>query len=289
MEGGIVSFAFDASAGQAHFSIGGNEFAFGSPGRVQFEDAATAADGSFATLAGATSGGRISFTGTAFRTASAGRASIINGSRLPGSVSTGDDFGGATLFLAHSSAERAAITNAAGATAFGAQTVFRANSTAADAVIVNAGASAAPSQADVANIFLGKDKSLKGVDQAAWNPTKEKFYASGITLFDGTASAAQATLTAGGATSHGDVGGRVLFTAVSTAAQSTLVADGGSAGGSGGRLEFSGQASGGMARVVLNAGSDTASGGTLDLSGVNVWLPVGSIEGAATSAWARSR
>ena len=46
------------------------------------------------------------------------------------------------------------------------------------AVIVNAGASAAPSQADVANIFLGKDKSLKGVDQAAWNPTKEKFYAS---------------------------------------------------------------------------------------------------------------
>ena len=43
------------------------------------------------------------------------------------------------------------------------------------AVIVNAGASAAPSQADVANIFLGKDKSLKGVDQAAWNPTKEKF------------------------------------------------------------------------------------------------------------------
>ena len=41
----------------------------------------------------------------------------------------------------------------------------------------NAGASAAPSQADVANIFLGKDKSLKGVDQAAWNPTKEKFYA----------------------------------------------------------------------------------------------------------------
>ena len=45
------------------------------------------------------------------------------------------------------------------------------------AVIVNAGASAAPSQADAANIFLGKDKSLKGVDQAAWNPTKEKFYA----------------------------------------------------------------------------------------------------------------
>lgn len=45
------------------------------------------------------------------------------------------------------------------------------------AVIVNAGASAAPSKADVANIFLGKDKSLKGVDQADWNPTKEKFYA----------------------------------------------------------------------------------------------------------------
>lgn len=46
------------------------------------------------------------------------------------------------------------------------------------AVIVNAAASAAPSQADVANIFLGKNKSLKGVDQKDWNPTKEKFYAA---------------------------------------------------------------------------------------------------------------
>lgn len=46
------------------------------------------------------------------------------------------------------------------------------------AVIVNAGASAAPSQSDVANIFLGKNKSLKGVDQKDWNPTKEKFYSA---------------------------------------------------------------------------------------------------------------
>ncbi|WP_374981110.1 phosphate ABC transporter substrate-binding protein [Pseudomonas solani] len=44
------------------------------------------------------------------------------------------------------------------------------------AVIVNAGASASPSQSDVANIFLGKNKSLKGVDQKDWNATKEKFY-----------------------------------------------------------------------------------------------------------------
>lgn len=44
------------------------------------------------------------------------------------------------------------------------------------AVIVNAGASANPTQAEVANIFLGKDKTLKGVDIAGWTPTKEKFY-----------------------------------------------------------------------------------------------------------------
>ncbi|OWJ90202.1 phosphate ABC transporter substrate-binding protein [Pseudomonas sp. A46] len=43
-------------------------------------------------------------------------------------------------------------------------------------VIVNAGASAAPTQSEVANIFLGKDTSLKGIDQKGWNPTKEKFY-----------------------------------------------------------------------------------------------------------------
>jgi len=44
------------------------------------------------------------------------------------------------------------------------------------AVIVNPGASAAPSQADVANIFLGKDKSMKGVDHKDWTATKNSFY-----------------------------------------------------------------------------------------------------------------
>jgi len=48
------------------------------------------------------------------------------------------------------------------------------------AVIGNPGAAKAPSQSEVANIFLGKDKSMKGVDQAGWNPTKEAFYA-GVT------------------------------------------------------------------------------------------------------------
>ena len=45
-------------------------------------------------------------------------------------------------------------------------------------VIVNAGASVTPTQSDVANIFLGKDKSLKGVDQKDWNPVKDKFYSA---------------------------------------------------------------------------------------------------------------
>ncbi len=48
------------------------------------------------------------------------------------------------------------------------------------AVIVNPGAAKAPSQSDVANIFLGKDKSMKGIDQAGWTPAKEAFYA-GVT------------------------------------------------------------------------------------------------------------
>ncbi|WP_421682605.1 phosphate ABC transporter substrate-binding protein [Stutzerimonas urumqiensis] len=46
------------------------------------------------------------------------------------------------------------------------------------AVIVNPGAAKAPSQSEVANIFLGKDKSLTGIDQKDWNPTKEKFYSA---------------------------------------------------------------------------------------------------------------
>jgi hypothetical protein len=46
------------------------------------------------------------------------------------------------------------------------------------AVIVNPGAAKAPSQSEVANIFLGKDKSMKGVDIKDWTPAKESFYAA---------------------------------------------------------------------------------------------------------------
>lgn len=46
------------------------------------------------------------------------------------------------------------------------------------AVIVNPGATKALSQPDVANIFLGKDKSMKGVDLKDWTPAKESFYSA---------------------------------------------------------------------------------------------------------------
>lgn len=46
------------------------------------------------------------------------------------------------------------------------------------AVIVNAAANATPSQPEVANIFLGKNNSLKAIDQKGWSPTKEKFYSA---------------------------------------------------------------------------------------------------------------
>lgn len=48
------------------------------------------------------------------------------------------------------------------------------------AVIVNPAAAKTASQSDVANIFLGKDKSMKGIDQSGWTPAKEAFYA-GVT------------------------------------------------------------------------------------------------------------
>ena len=46
------------------------------------------------------------------------------------------------------------------------------------AVIVNPGAAKTPSQSDVANIFLGKDKSMKGVDIKDWTPAKDSFYSA---------------------------------------------------------------------------------------------------------------
>ncbi len=45
------------------------------------------------------------------------------------------------------------------------------------AVIVNP-ASATLSEAEVANVFLGKSKSHKAVDLADWNATKEGFYSA---------------------------------------------------------------------------------------------------------------
>lgn len=46
------------------------------------------------------------------------------------------------------------------------------------AVIVNPAAAKAPSQSDVANIFLGKDKSMKGIDLKDWTPAKDTFYSA---------------------------------------------------------------------------------------------------------------
>lgn len=44
------------------------------------------------------------------------------------------------------------------------------------AVIVNPAAGVNPSQSEVANVFLGKNKSLTGIDQKTWSPVKDTFY-----------------------------------------------------------------------------------------------------------------
>lgn len=59
-----------------------------------------------------------------------------------------------------------------------ASTLAAGHAAAEVAVIVNPGAAKNPSQAEVANIFLGKDKSLTGIDQKDWNPAKDKFYSA---------------------------------------------------------------------------------------------------------------
>jgi ABC-type phosphate transport system substrate-binding protein len=46
------------------------------------------------------------------------------------------------------------------------------------AVIVNPATSRSLASSDIANIFLGKNKSLKAMDLKDWGPTKEKFYAA---------------------------------------------------------------------------------------------------------------
>ncbi len=43
-------------------------------------------------------------------------------------------------------------------------------------VIVNSSESASPSKSEVSSIFLGRNKSLKAVDQTNWTQTKSTFY-----------------------------------------------------------------------------------------------------------------
>ena len=271
-ESAIVSFNGNASASNASFVVGGNALPFGSVGRVRFDEAATAANATFTTLAGYDAGGRVTFEGTATLTASAGTAHITNGSRATPSGSNGD-FGGATLFLAHSSADHAVIVNDAGRTAFGAQTVFRVDSTAAFASITNAGGHLD----ERGGITFFQDASNAG--HAVIVNGAGAVNATGITIFQGTANAAQATITSSGAGANAGVGGSTIFADQSSAGQSTLVAEGGSNGGAGGRIVFQNQATGGSARVVLQPGGGAGAGGVLDIGGADVWVTVGSIEG----------
>jgi fibronectin-binding autotransporter adhesin len=277
-EGAVVTFdGGTSSAAAATFSIGGNLYDFGRPGRVFFTGGSTAGTASFANLAGYHAGGRLSFEGDALHLTTAGSASITNGSRSAASASSsGGDFGGGTLFLARSTADHATITNEAGITAFGAQTVFRLDSSAAYASIVNAGGGAGAT----GGITFFQDTADAG--RALIDNRAGFLHATGLTRFGDQSSAAQAVITAAGGSATGQSGGWVLFVDRSTAAFANITADGGPTGGGGGRIEFHQQAKGGVARIVLGAGSTPDSGATLDISGVDVWLSVGSIEGGGS-------
>ncbi|SEK41753.1 hypothetical protein SAMN05216214_102191 [Atopomonas hussainii] len=56
--------------------------------------------------------------------------------------------------------------------------VFSLSASAEVAVIVAASSGASPDKGAVANIFLGKDKSLKPIDQKSWTPAKDAFYSN---------------------------------------------------------------------------------------------------------------
>ena len=271
-EGAVVTFNGSATAAAATVTVGGNRLNLGTPGRLRFDEAATAANATILTLAGYDLGGRVSFEGSALTTASAGNARITNGSRATASGSAGD-FGGASLFLARSTAGHAVIVNEAGRTAFGAQTVFRFDSTAADATITNAGGRVD----DSGGITFFQDTASAGRSVIANGAGA--LNATGITRFADSSTAAQATITSSGSTTEAGLGGWTIFADRATAGQSTLVAEGGRSGGAGGRIAFQNQAMGGSARVVLQAGSEAKAGGTLDISAVDTWLVVGSIEG----------
>jgi len=282
-EGASVSFLGTATAADASFAVGGNQFAGGATGSLNFTGTSSAGRAQITLLAGENRGGLVKFEGSsASALASAGQARITN--QASATALAHLSIGGQTQFADFSSADRASITNAAG-TAFGL-THFFAGSSAGDATLLNEGGS------------LGQDG---GITQFSNTASAQRavvtnqpgvrgpggFDAAGQTYFYNQASAGSARITAQGAASAGSLGGLVAFRDNSDPFRSTLIAEGGTGGGGGGRIYFSGSTNASVVRVVLQAGTGPGGAGVLDISGISgiaVGVAIGSLEGAGAVA-----
>jgi autotransporter-associated beta strand protein len=278
-EGAGVTFANVASAEDAVFTVGGNRFAGGGVGRVQFTGASSAGRAALALAAGYDRGGAVSFEGAdALNLASAADARITNQGSSAGAP-RGLAIGGQTTFITHATAGRATITNQAG---FGAgATGFFAASGAADAAIFNLGGVAGEDGG--ATQFNNTSSAQRAVivNRAGAIGTAG-FDAAGVTRFTNQASAGAARITAEGAGASTAIGGLVSFGENANPGSATLVAEGGTQGGAGGRIQFTGLTNSSTARVVLNAGTASGGGGSFDISGLSAGVAgvaIGSVEG----------
>lgn len=228
---GMIQFTNSATAGNAIYTQTGIG---GSSTITQFHDTATAGDATFINQGGDFSAGGNLF----YNSSTAGNGTFYN---LPGRAN-----GGATDFFDNSNAGNGSFLIYGGSPGLGIQGFaffFDSSSAANSTFIVNA-----PSAADLT---------------------------TGVLSFSDTTTAANATITLNGGTAPDVLGGRVYFFDGSpTAADATLIAKDGTNGGHGGIIFFSADSIGERSRVQV------FGHGRLNISSHNSpGVGVGSIEG----------
>ncbi|HEV2973010.1 MAG TPA: autotransporter-associated beta strand repeat-containing protein [Pirellulales bacterium] len=186
--------------------------------------------------------------------------------------------GGNTVFYGGSTADHATLTTSGALIAggLGGEIDFNSGSDMASATITNNGSAVSGAAGGLTNI----NGSGASTDTAKFiNNGGTVSGASGGKTYITSSTAGNDTFTNNGGTVSGTGGGETDFDGTDTAAAATLISNGGSNGGAGGGTYFISEGgntpSGGTARVIANAG------GILDISGTP-FVTVGSIEGAGT-------
>jgi len=248
-EGNALTFSNTATAGNdtAFSVIGGEDFLYGSGGKIIFLDSSSADHGTFDIFGGAP-----------------------------------DAFSGAYIFFSDNSSAAEATFILHPSDGFFSNLVFNSTSTAGQATITNEGSIIFANSATAGSSSIANNRSItfddtSSVDQATITNNAGSFSAPpfpGGVLISSSAKAAKSTIINQGGLASGLTGGSTLFFDFASAGNAMLIAESGVNGGSGGLVKLESASNGGTSRVEI------FGNGQLDISGHDApGTKIGSLEG----------